>query len=528
MDLRNYLQVFRRRWMLIAVCLILAVAAAALVTLRTTPLYTSTARLFISTPSTVEANSAYQGGLFSEQRVASYSNLITGENLSQRVIDKLELEESASQLSQQITSNVAPNTVILEVTVTDSSPSRAQEIGTAVAKEFTKFVDELESTPGQQQSPIKATIVDSADLPTAPASPQPLRNLTLAGILGLLLGLGLAVLRETLDTSVKSSDDVAAATGASMLGHIRYDPKAAKAPLITDLGSHAPRVEAFRMLRTNLQFVDPDHKRSKVFVVTSAMPEEGKSTTAINLALTLAQADQKVLLIEADLRRPKLGEYMHLEPTVGLTTVLIGNVGVDEAVQPWGADGLDILTSGATPPNPAELLQSHVMKGTLAQLRDEYDVIVIDAPPLLPVTDAALLAAQADGAIVVVRQGKTTKDQLGEATERLRSVDAKILGVVLNMTPERGGGKYGYGYGYGNGYAPQLPKKQRRQRKQKTPKKQEALMEEPITQKQPVEEPDEARSADTADESTAMEADRPTEQGRRKLRRKPDRVESRR
>ncbi|MDX6364954.1 MAG: tyrosine-protein kinase, partial [Nocardioidaceae bacterium] len=143
-----------------------------------------------------------------------------------------------------------------------------------------------------------------------------------------------------------------------------------------------------------------------------------------------------------------LPEYLHLEPTVGLTTVLIGKVALEEAIQPWGKDGLHVITSGTTPPNPAELLQSHAMETVLAKARADYDIVLVDAPPLLPVTDGALLAAQANGAILVVRRGKTTKDQLSEAYQRLVSVDARVLGSVLNMTPERGADSYGYGYGY--------------------------------------------------------------------------------
>jgi capsular exopolysaccharide synthesis family protein len=220
-------------------------------------------------------------------------------------------------------------------------------------------------------------------------------------------------------------------------------------------------VEAFRVLRTNMQFVDVD-KDSKVFVVSSSVPGEGKTTTACNLAITLAQAGQKVLMVDGDLRRPQVAGVFEVEPTVGLTTVLIGTIELEDAVQESPVDNLRVLASGAIPPNPSELLQSRTMTEIVERARKEYDVIVIDAPPLLPVTDAALLASQADGALIVVRHSKTTRDQLRHSMERLAAVDARALGLVFNMVPvRRGGTSHGYGYGYGYGYAPEPGRKRK-------------------------------------------------------------------
>jgi capsular exopolysaccharide synthesis family protein len=199
-----------------------------------------------------------------------------------------------------------------------------------------------------------------------------------------------------------------------------------------------------------MQYVEVDHDR-RVFVVSSSLPAEGKSTTAVNLAITLALAKQRVVLIDCDLRRPLVAERLDLDDAVGTTSVLIGQVSLDDALQEHRGSGLTVLTAGPVPPNPSELLQSIAMEKLLHELREQYDVVLLDAPPLLPVTDAALLAAQADGAIVVVRHGRTSREQLRHALDRVEAVDAKIAGVVMNQTPAK---KASAGYGYGYGYAP--------------------------------------------------------------------------
>jgi receptor protein-tyrosine kinase len=468
--------------MTIAVVTMLAIGATALFTLRVTPQYASTARLFISTPES-NTDQAYSGGLFSQARVASYADLLTGEEISRRVVERLNLDEPPRDLAQQITAEAKPETVVLSITVTDAGPERAQLLTQTVAEEFVRYVKELETPDGKTTAPVKASIVDRATAPDVPVSPRPVRNLGLAALLGLLVGTGVAVLRETLDTSVSTPDELSDATnGAPLLGSINFDKDAPLRPLITELNSHAPRVESFRVLRTNLQFINAEAE-SRVFVVTSSVPEEGKSTTVCNLALTLAHAGEKVAVVEADLRRPKASEYLNLEGAVGVTTILTGRVGTDEALQPapWG---LKVIAAGSIPPNPAELLQSATMKSLLRALRERFDIVLIDAPPLLPVTDAALLAAASDGAILVVRHGKTTRDQVSLAVGRLQSVDARLIGTVVNMTPAR---RSSYGYGY-YGYAPEAgrSKKAPAGRKPKKSKQPKPAAPKPV---QPVAEP---------------------------------------
>lgn len=447
MDLRDYVRILRNRWVLLLFSVLTFMAIAALLTLRTTPQYSSSSRLFISTPGASSDSQALQGGQFSLQRVTSYAELVSGEEIASRVIGRLSLNESPRALSKQISAQSKLDTVILTIAVRDPSPRRAQRIAAAVSQEFVGYVAELETPPGRDEATIKATVVDAANLPTGPVSPNPARNIGLGLLLGLLAGAAIAIARDSFDTTIQSTKQLVPLVPAPIIGTISYDTDAVDTPLITSIDTYAPRAEAFRVLRTNLQFIDPDAQH-KVFVVTSSLPGEGKTTTAVNLALALAEGGEKVVLVEGDLRRPKISEYMRVESAVGLTTVLIGKISLADAVQPSATNGLDILTSGSTPPNPAELLKSGAMSALIASLRESHDIVLIDAPPLLPVTDGALLAAQADGALLVVRYGKTTTDQVALAVDRLEAVGATPLGVIFNMTPAKGGDGYGYGYGY--------------------------------------------------------------------------------
>ncbi|WP_249666169.1 polysaccharide biosynthesis tyrosine autokinase [Nocardioides faecalis] len=342
------------------------------------------------------------------------------------------------------------DTVNLEITVTHSDAHEAQLLAQSYAEQLSELVSELERPAGAREAPVKASIVDTASLDTDPVNPKPKQNIALGIVAGLLLGVGIAILRSVFDTRVRSADDIAAVIDRPVLGVIGFDPQSQSVPLVTDIPSHAPRAEAFRVLRTNLQFVDVDKQR-RVFVITSAVPGEGKTSTAVNLAISLAQGGSKTLLVEADLRRPRAAQKLGLDGSIGVTTVLVGSIGWQDALINHASSGLDLLAAGAIPPNPAELIQSRAMGDLLESLRAQYDVVIVDAPPLLPVADAALLAASADGAILVARHGRTTRDQLSHAWERLDAVDAKVVGVVLNMVK---GTSEKHGYGYGYGYAP--------------------------------------------------------------------------
>jgi receptor protein-tyrosine kinase len=338
------------------------------------------------------------------------------------------------------------DTVLLTVRVIDASPARAQLIATAVADEFIMLIPILENSPDGRQSAVRVSVVSPADLPTSPVSPQPLRNLALALAVGLLAGLALAAARHSLDTTIKTSEQTEEAAGAALLGVVPFDPATNRSTVITTSEPNSHLAEAYRQVQTSMQFMDAD-RETKVVVVTSCVPEEGKSTTACNLALSLAEAGKRVLLIDGDLRRPRAARYLGLPMGAGLTSVLVGKATLDEVIQTWGDPALSVLASGPVPPNPSKLVGSQHMREVLAELRERYDMVLIDAPPVLPVVDAVVLAAASDGALLVVRHGKTSRDQLGKAAAALRRAEVDVLGTVLNMAPRSGSNSYYY-YGY--------------------------------------------------------------------------------
>lgn len=454
-EIRDYLRVLRARWKSIIAVTVLGVAAAVLGTFLTTPLYAASSQLFVSTTGTADVSAAYQGNLFSQQRVTSYAELIKGEEVAQRVVDDLDLTESAAAVAGQVSVQVVPDTVLLTVTVTDPSAVRARDLVNAISRQFTGLVTELETPTGGTVAAAKVTVVQVADQPTSPVSPQPLRNLALGLVLGVLLGAGLAVLRDRLDNTVKERREVVENTGAPVVGAVPYDSERSSKPLISFSSGHSTSAEVYRQLRTNLQFLDVDHP-PRVLVLTSAVPGEGKTTTACNLAFVLAEAGHQVLLVEADLRRPRVARYLNLVESVGITNVLAGTADLDDVLQPTGSPNVSVLASGPHPPNPSELLGSVHMQQLLGTVRTRYDYVVIDAPPLLPVTDAAVLTTLADGAILVVRHGRTRRGELARAAENLRAIDARVLGTVLNMVPAKAGA-YEYAYYYETDPAPTPP-----------------------------------------------------------------------
>ena len=451
MELKDYIRVIRKRWQIIVAVTLVVLAGAALATALSPKVYEAQTQLFVSTAGSSDSSALLSGSNFTQERVISYADVITTPNVLDPVIKTLHLNTTAASLETQITATVPLNTVLIQVAVRNTNPRVAAEVADAVGTQFTQTVAQLESVNKGQSSPVKVTVVSAPTVPTSPVSPQPIRNLGLGVVLGLLLGLGLALLRDLLDTTIKSEKDCSVVTDTTVIGGIAFDPDASKNPLIVQADPHSPRAEAFRTLRTNLQFVDAaNHPRSLVF--TSSVPSEGKTTTAANLAITMAAGGARVCVVEGDLRRPRLLEYMGMDGSVGLTNLLIGQAQLGDVLQQFAESSVYVIGAGSIPPNPSELLGSAAMIETLRELESRFDVVIIDTPPLLPVTDAAVLSTIAGGTVVVVGAGRVDRDHLARSLQTLEAVKGRVLGLVLNLIPTKGTDAY---YHYRDGYAPE-------------------------------------------------------------------------
>lgn len=447
MNLQDFIKLLRSRWIIICATTVVITLAAIGVNLLTTPVYEAKTRLFVSTTSGASVTDIYQGNLYSKERVISYTELLKGETLAKRTIEKLGIGMRPDELRENIRANAKLDTVLIDVAVRDESPVRARDIADALSDEFVAMVRELE-TPEDGGMPNARVVVEQrASIPDKPVSPKPVRNIAIGIILGLLLGIGLAFLRDLLDNTVKGRQTLEEISGSGLVGTIPLDKERRSEPVKSFDGDNSAFAESFRKLRTNLQFLAVDNP-PRVIVVSSSMPNEGKTTTAINLAMALAEAEYNVVLVDGDLRRPHLATYLGLVGPVGLSTVLAGSVSLTDVLQKSRFPGLSVLSSGAIPPNPSELLGSMAAKKIFEELRANFDYVVIDSSPLLAVTDAAILATNADGVLLMGRFGRTKREQLAHAVSSLHNVGARILGTVLTMTPSRGHASYSYRYSY--------------------------------------------------------------------------------
>lgn len=448
MELADYLRILRNHWVAVtAFVLVCAVAAFGWSSLQP-KVYAASSSGFVTSGSGGDPGLDNLNDVLSKSRAASYVVLAKDRETASLVIDDLGLDVPPEALVGNIEAAQTPETVIVQITAKADTPVAAQALADAWVGALAERVDDIEATSNGQQG-MRIEVSESAQLPTAPISPQVERNVLLGAVLGGLLGLGYAVARSMLDRRIRSSEDVERTCDVAVVGSVP-DLGASSGLFVTagGIGVQRQAAEAIRRLRSNLSYMDVDDPPQAI-VVTSPKQGDGKSTLAANLAGAIALSGQPVTLVDADLRRPNVASLLELDDVVGLTDVLTGKISLADAVQPHPTiPGLTILTSGSTPPNPSEILGSHAMRNVIADLTTS-GMVIVDAPPLLPVTDAAVVAQGTDGAIIAVSAGRTLDTELAAAIEHLRTVHAKPLGVILNRISRRtvGAGNYAqYGY----------------------------------------------------------------------------------
>ena len=416
------------------------------------PVYQAQAKLFVSIRTAdASVGELQQGNTYAQQVVKSYVEVVNTSIVMDQVASELGGGISPDAVSKHVTASSPANSVLIFIAATDSDPEMSAKIANTTSSVFADVIVNLLEKPAEGAAPrVQIELVQPAQAPGSPISPNISRNVALGFLLGLLLGLGIAVLRSVLDVRINSKRDVAQVTDLPILGGIIRDNKASERPLIVQDAPNGPRAEAFRQLRTNLRFLKVEGNPHS-FVITSGAAAEGKSTIASNLAITLAEAGSSVCLVDGDLRKPRVADLFGIEGGVGVTDVIIGRVDLSKALQQWGREGLWLLPSGHRPPNPSELLGSAEMAQILKELESQFDYVIVDAPPVLVVTDAALISRSVGGTIVIAAAGKTKRPELASALEALSTIGARVLGIVLTMIPEKGPDSYGYAaYSYGD------------------------------------------------------------------------------
>jgi receptor protein-tyrosine kinase len=422
------------RWTLL-VGLLVGLALAAGLNATAVRTYASSTELFVSVTRTPDAPSAYQGSLFTQERMDSYARLLTTAQLAQQVVDDLGIPLTANQVVAKVNAIPLPKTDILEVTVTDTSPERAQAIADSLGRQFARQVATLETSDVAQGPTVEVRPIEPATFEPATVSPGMSRYLAVGAALGLMVGLGIVLLRQRGDRTVRGTDDARTTADTTTVTRIFENKALAKPPLVAHLEGPSATAKSFRALRLTVENAGATH-RTQVVVVTSAAPGEGKSTVAVGLAVSLARSGSRVLLVEGNLWRPRLTPYLGLAASeTGLTDALTGVADVGEVTSASSVDGLSVLPAGPMPEDPGELLGSTEMRALVDSLRESYDYVVIDTPALLPLVDGAAVSAFADGVLLVTRFGRTRRDELGEAATALSAVDARLLGVVLNRVP---------------------------------------------------------------------------------------------
>lgn len=459
MTILDLIRLLRRSWLSVAVGLMIGLILAAAYTLTRPTTYVAESRGVVVAGSTISVGDTMSGDTVTVSRASMYASLVNTSAVAQRA-DRTLASQGITR-DGTVTATASEGSPFINVTAQAPTARDAQALANATLSALRVEALRLETfgrTQGRETSEeqmrgmtsINVLAYEPAALPSSPVRPGVIRNLILGGLAGAILGGLIAFGRRALDARIRSQEQVELLTGKAVLGVVP-ETKSLK----VRKGQASKRVsgaagEALRQLRTNLRFVSVDAPPRSV-VVTSPAPGDGKSTIAAQLARLMAAAGQPVVLIDCDLRRPTQGDQFNVDSGVGVTQVLAGDVLLEEALVESGTRGLQILPAGRIPPNPSELVGSNAMHRLIERLAADH-MVIIDAPPVLAVTDGALLSAAADGTILVTRLGRTHRAALEQSTKLLDQTKARLLGVVLNAASKRSLTDSAYSYTGYTGY----------------------------------------------------------------------------
>lgn len=449
MQAADYLRLLRR-WRLIAAVVVVVCGVTGFVTYTTPPVYEAEAKLFVGSRQ-VSVAKVLEGQTITElssELLKSYAEIIRTPPIAATAIRQADLPLRARRLAESIEAEPIVDTQLISLRYKSSRAVLAQRTVNAVARAFVEEVQEIElPAAGGDQPAVKVSIVAPALRPENPVSPKKAFNFAAALVLGLLLGAGLAYVIEQLDTTVSREDDDVERLGAPVLAMVPKIQTRREELYLEGVDSHSAFSESFRKLRTAIDLRAVDG-RIQTILVTSPYAREGKTTTALNLAAVYAYAGHRTLLVEADLRRPDLHNFLHLRTTLGFTRALLNQIVVEQGIVSTGIHGLDCLPAGAIPGRPVEALASAHLEEIMSNLRARYEMIVIDAPPLLPVADSSLLVPRVDGVVLVARANETRRERLEEALQLVADANGRTIGVVLNAVSGQGRGGYSYHHNY--------------------------------------------------------------------------------
>jgi polysaccharide biosynthesis transport protein len=439
MDLGQALAAARRHWIMMLVVVMLGVAAGAAYQLLATPTYRSTATVYFSlNRSGGSVTELADGNSYVQDMVPSYALVATSPIVLRPVINDLGLTTSPDRLADDIDISHAPASVVMQIAVVTTDRKLTADIANSVAENLADAMVSLSPRTSSDTAVMNVTTLSKAS--PAPFQFSPNRNISLGGGLlgGLIIAITAVAIRESIVTRpLATRQDVERVTDFPVIGSIVNDNRAGQRPLPASTHPNVARAESFRILHTTLVGLIGDGPIC--FTVTSPYPGEGRSSTAVNLAVAMSHASKRVLLIDGDLRKPSIARLLGLDNERGLSDILGGTATLEQSVQgwdspAWGLRNLDVITAGPPAGNPSELLASRRMGLLIDTVRNLFDVVILDTPPLMQSTDGAVLSAQVDGALMIIDAPRTKQRHLQDSLGRLSMAGADVLGVVLNRT----------------------------------------------------------------------------------------------